>query len=130
MATKPAHKPKTSKRVEQVVSGSFVQRSKKNWRSFSKKKRAGIVVLSVVVALFTLHNIVERLWQPVDNPVYGTSFSYKYATELGNNWQDNYTALLDDLQIKHFRLMSYWDLHEQQRGTFDFSLRPLPFSVC
>ncbi len=47
---------------------------------------------------------------------FGTSFSIKQSKDLGLNWHDNYIALLDDLKIRHFRLMSYWDDGEAIRG--------------
>lgn len=52
---------------------------------------------------------------------FGTSFSAKQARDLGVNWQDNYLALLDDLKIRDFRLMSYWNEAEKSRGEFDFA---------
>jgi GH35 family endo-1,4-beta-xylanase len=45
----------------------------------------------------------------------------KYAKELGVDWQANFIALLDDMQIRNYRLMSYWDMVEPTRGTFNFS---------
>lgn len=61
------------------------------------------------------------IFLPVKSPVYGVSFSVKQAKNLGVDWQANFTALLDDLQFKNFRLMSYWDDVEPARGTFDFA---------
>lgn len=36
------------------------------------------------------------------------------------DWRANFIALLDDLQIRSFRLMSYWDEHEPERGVYNF----------
>ena len=63
---------------------------------------------------------VDLIWRPIKDPVYGVSFSKEYADELGNNWQDNYTALLQDLGFKHLRLMTYWELIEPTPGHYDF----------
>ena len=49
----------------------------------------------------------------------GVSFSTKYADELGIEWQDAYTALLD-VGIDKFRLMSYWDIHEPKKDKYVF----------
>ena len=51
----------------------------------------------------------------------GVSFSTKYAEELGLNWKQAFLALTDEIQVKHFRLMSYWDIHEPKEGVYDFS---------
>lgn len=51
----------------------------------------------------------------------GVSFSQKYADELGVDWQANFAYLLDELEFRYFRLMSYWDTHEPTNNQFDFS---------
>jgi beta-galactosidase GanA len=91
-------------------------------KSLRRPFRYGFNLALLLAILLSTHTLVESLWQPVKNPAYGVSFSYKYANELGNDWQANYIALLDDLQIRNYRLMSYWDLHEPERGKFDFSV--------
>lgn len=50
----------------------------------------------------------------------GTSFSIDAARDLGVDWQANFTALLDDMHMKHFRLMSYWENSEKQPGSYNF----------
>lgn len=65
-------------------------------------------------------------WNPVvfpavKQPLIGVSFSEKRAKEMGLDWQANYLALLDDMKVRHYRLMSYWDIHEPVRGQHDFS---------
>ncbi len=51
----------------------------------------------------------------------GVSFSILYAKELGIDWQAAYLAMLHDLQIKHFRLMSYWETIEAKPGEYQFA---------
>ena len=55
-----------------------------------------------------------------ENYTFGASFSPKQAEDFGLDWKANYTALLDDLGIRHFRLMSYWNRYESQRGIYNF----------
>lgn len=78
--------------------------------------------LGILLVIF----LTARWWNPVifppvEKPLIGVSFSEKRAKEMGLDWRANYTALLDDMNIKHYRLMSYWDLHEPTRGQYDFS---------
>jgi hypothetical protein len=61
------------------------------------------------------------LFPPVKNPQYGVSFSLKQTEMLDLDWRKAYAALLDDMDVKHFRLMSYWDEYEKQPGQYDFS---------
>ncbi|OGY89367.1 MAG: hypothetical protein A2927_02120 [Candidatus Komeilibacteria bacterium RIFCSPLOWO2_01_FULL_45_10] len=52
---------------------------------------------------------------------FGVTFSQKYATELKLDWQKVFISFLDDLQVKKFRLVAYWDLIEKEEGNYDFS---------
>lgn len=77
------------------------------------------IVLFVLIFQAVSWFIDDQLMRPVKNPEYGVSFSKEYAEELGNNWQDNYNALLN-LGFKHLRLMSYWEDIEPSPGHYDF----------
>ena len=61
------------------------------------------------------------VFPPIKYPNLGVSFSEKRSQELGLDWHANFIALLDDLHIKNYRLMSYWDIHEPTKGQYDFS---------
>ena len=94
--------------------------------SLTIRTRALLKWLSIVVGGFLVVFLTEPLWNPIlfpplQHPRIGVSFSEKRSIELGLNWQDNFTALLDDMNIRSFRLMSYWDVHEATRGKMDFS---------
>lgn len=54
--------------------------------------------------------------------VVGTSFIPAYAESLGLDPKQTMDALINDLGIKHFRLVSYWDQLEPSQGHYDFSL--------
>lgn len=84
-------------------------------------KKPTIIVLSLLVVFFSAPWWNPVLFPPVKNPVMGVSFSEKRSKEMGLDWQANYTALLDDMEISAYRLMSYWDIHESTRGEYDFS---------
>lgn len=58
-----------------------------------------------------------------DQPrVLGASFIPAYAESLGLNPQETMDALIHDVGIRHFRLVSYWDQLEPSPGNYDFSL--------
>jgi hypothetical protein len=61
------------------------------------------------------------IFTPLKNPEYGVSFSVKQARNLGVDWKANFTAVVDDLQFKRLRLMSYWDESEAKRGQLNFA---------
>jgi hypothetical protein len=112
---------KSSKQGKVEPKLNKLQMLRAKYRSFNKPKKFFSIFLLAIFGIYIVHNVVEMSWKPVKDPNYGVSFSYKYAQELGVDWKANYAALLDDLQIRNFRLMSYWDLHEGERGKFDFS---------
>jgi hypothetical protein len=89
----------------------------RGWRWW---QRIPFYILVFLLLFALLSSVVDRLWRPVKNPTYGVSFSIEYANELGNDWQANYLALLNDLKFKHLRLMSYWELIEPAQGQYDF----------
>lgn len=54
-------------------------------------------------------------------PVLGASFVADYAAYLGVDPHQTLAAMLDDLGVKHLRLVSYWSDIERERGSYDFS---------
>lgn len=52
---------------------------------------------------------------------FGASFSLHRCSELGVDKKRLLKAALKDLGLRRFRLMSYWNIHEQQQGSYDFS---------
>lgn len=82
---------------------------------------------TIYVLLFISFLTVTSPWwnpvvfPPVKDPVWGVSFSVKRTRELGLDARQTMTALLDDMKIKHYRLMSYWDEIEVARGQMDFT---------
>ncbi len=60
---------------------------------------------------------------PRHNPdqVWGVNFSPYQAEYLGLNWKAAFTALLDDMKVRHFRIGSYWNHIEPEPYKLDFS---------
>lgn len=81
---------------------------------------AGAIVAIVILTTFGLGNRFYNIHK--NDPLsLGVSFSVPYAQQLGLNWQQAYTAILDELQVKRIRLMTYWDKLEPTPGQFDFT---------
>lgn len=55
------------------------------------------------------------------NAEFGVSFSIKQCRNFGLDWQSVLRALVSDLGVRRFRLMSYWNEHEPEPGEFDFA---------
>ncbi len=52
---------------------------------------------------------------------YGVTFSPAYAREIGIDWRAAYRATLDELGVRKFRLVAYWDQIERERDAYDWS---------
>src|SRR5258708_33217649 len=102
----------------------------KNSKRFTLKrryrwlKRLGLFILAIAL-IFGLLSI-DALYHfnrnhKSEKVTFGVSFSDKYAHELGLEPHQTLVALLDDVKVRRFRLMSYWDEIEPQPGQYDFS---------
>lgn len=57
-----------------------------------------------------------------DEPlVFGATFIPSYAESFDLDPKETMSAMIDDLGIKRFRLVSYWEDHEPEPGQYDFS---------
>lgn len=63
--------------------------------------------------------IVSQQGKPL---VIGTSFIPAYAESLGLEPKQTMDALINDVGVRNFRLVSYWDQMEPQEGKYDFTL--------
>jgi len=53
--------------------------------------------------------------------VMGITFIPDYARSFGLNPEDTMQAMIDELGVKHVRLVSYWEDIEREPGVYDFS---------
>lgn len=51
---------------------------------------------------------------------WGVNFSQKHTQNLGLDWKTTYSALLDDLGVKHLKVAAQWDLIEPEKDKFYF----------
>jgi len=80
-------------------------------------------IVRLVVFLVLLAGIVWFLAMRAPHPEnyeYGVSFNTLYATELGLEWEEVYTAILDDLGVRHLRLAAHWPMVMPEEGTWNF----------
>jgi hypothetical protein len=85
-------------------------------------KIIGWIILSlviVIVLLLAYFNFPVK--KGADKVDLGVTFSSRYAEDIKINWQDNFIALLDDLDVRKIRIPVYWDLVEKEKGQYDFS---------
>lgn len=85
---------------------------------FNTKVGLGAIGL-FLAALFLFFKIFDFSFGV--EPRWGVTFSTKYATELGLNWEEAYIATLRDLKVKQLRIPVYWDEIEPLNNRYNFS---------
>ena len=82
--------------------------------------KVALVTLLVIILAPVIFFITAR--PKVQHDInYGVTFSNRYATELGLDWQQTYIKILDDLNTKNIRLVAYWKDIEATNDEYDFS---------
>jgi hypothetical protein len=94
------------------------------WRRGLWQKIQIITVSLFMVVIGTMYGIAR--WYIASSShqpkVLGVSFVPAYAESLGLDAQKTMDALINDLHVRHFRLVGYWDQLEPEPGRYDFSL--------
>lgn len=99
---------------------------KKTWSKFTGfigRHKVLRILLWVSLVLVSILLIIMLVFKPLRSSQFerlGSSYSIKYADELGIDWQEAYVALLEDIDIQSLRLMTYWDMYEIEDDVYDF----------
>lgn len=109
-------------RVKHVILWPFRQ-VKRFWKRGWWQKI--VVVFASVVILFagTMYGVAEWYINTNDHkPLQmGATFIPSYAEELGLDPKQTMDSMINELGVKHFRLVSYWDKMEPVQDQYDFS---------
>jgi len=94
------------------------------WSNRSKLGKT-VVILGFVMAILTTSAFSIARWyiqKHADEPLkIGATFIPNYAEYLGVDPQETMQAMIDDLGIKRFRLVTYWKDYEPQPDQYDFT---------
>ena len=74
-----------------------------------------LVLILAIVGFFFVGSAPEQ-----EEQTFGVNFSQKHAQNLGLDWKETYTALIEELGVKDIKVASYWDLIESEDGKYDF----------
>lgn len=94
------------------------------WRKSLWHKAAIVLATLLVVWIGALYGIAQwYIRSNNDTPLkLGASFIPAYAESLGLDAKQTMDALLNDIDVRHLRLVSYWSQLEPTPGHYDFSL--------
>ena len=79
-----------------------------------------ILILLVLFVLLAGYLFIGKS-KPAEKVEWGISFSKKATNGLELDWKEVFLAILNDLKVKKFRLIAYWDEIEKQEGKYDFT---------
>lgn len=91
------------------------------------RRRAGkalILITAFVFLLSTFSYAIARRYQQIEagKPLQtGVTFIPSYAESFGLNPEGVMDAIITDLGVRQFRLVSYWSIGEPEKGVYDFS---------
>jgi len=74
----------------------------------------------VVAFLLIVYTVLIILSTKKYDVVYGISFNQNHATDLGLDWKNVYTEMLQDLQPSYIRIAAMWNEVEPDKGVFNF----------
>lgn len=98
--------------------------TQKLWKSRSRLGKF-VVLLVYVISFFVASAYGIAKWYQLSNRdepvVFGATFVPNYARYFELDPKETLQAMIDDLGIRRFRLVSYWDVHEKEPGIYDFS---------
>ena len=80
------------------------------------------VSVFIILVLF-LSRVFFWMNTPSDTePIFGVTYSWVYAQQLGLDPYQTYRDLIEELQIRSVRLPLYWSEIEKKQGVFDWAL--------
>lgn len=93
------------------------------WRKNLFQKIVSIIVAIVLVFISGMYGVAQwYILKHRNEPLkIGATFIPDYARYFGLDAEDTMDALIDDMGIRNFRLVSYWDKIEATQGVYDFS---------
>jgi len=96
--------------------------------------RYTVLILISIVTLWVGTMYLVARWYIATNAqkplTLGASFMPDYAKNFGLDPQQTLDAIINDLGVKHIRLVSYWDEIEKQPGVYDFSELDWEFAMA
>lgn len=115
---------KENRRFHRLLSKVRLEKPHIWWREQKIWQKIGIIV-AIIVMLFVGSAYGIARWyiatQAHKDFKFGATFIPRYARYLGVEPEETMQAMIDDLNIRHFRLVSYWDDIEKTPGQYDFT---------
>ncbi|RTK94735.1 hypothetical protein EKI60_02415 [Candidatus Saccharibacteria bacterium] len=114
---------KEARRFRRLLGKIRLEKPKFWWQDRNLLQKLGII-LAVIVILFVGSAYGIARWyiatQAHKEFKFGATFIPRYARYFELEPETTMQAMIDNLGIRHFRLVSYWDEFEKSPGNYDF----------
>ena len=123
-------KRKPKSRLHKVRHATFHHAKKhsttaKNWyQKASIIQKIGVWLLAIFIVILSIMYSISQWYtfKHKNEPLQiGATFIAPYAERLGLDPKETLQASINDLGITRYRLVSYWNVGEPQKDTYDFS---------
>lgn len=117
----------TSQKKKQRVSSFsiryFLRQLRGWWRTNWWHKIVIVLTAAVFLGVSIMYGVAQwYIFSQRGKPIQlGATFISDYAERLGVDPEETLDAVINDLGVKHIRLVSYWKHIEKNQGTYDFS---------
>ncbi len=129
-------KPKTNhpKLLSRIKVHAFaIVRGVRPWITKSWFHRVFALLMALILLdVCGMYTVAQwYIWQNRNKPLQlGATFISDYAEHLGTDPHETLDAIINDLGVKHLRLVSYWDSIETTPGSYDFSNLDWQFAMA
>ena len=115
---------KEARRYRRLIKKIKLEKPGYWWKERNIWHKIVIILMTIIVSIVGSAYGIARWYiatQAHKEFKFGATFIPRYASYLGLEPQETLQAMIDDLSIRHFRLVSYWDDIEKSPGNYDFS---------
>jgi hypothetical protein len=120
---KKPHKQTTPKSNISTFVKRIWRKMTRYWSQGRWWRKATILLVGILVAYVSFMYVTAQIYiaSRANQPLrYGVTFIAPYARHFDLDPKDTLQAMIDELGIKQFRLVSYWNIHEREQGVYDF----------
>jgi hypothetical protein len=78
-----------------------------------------ISILLLILIFISIYFLLSKRSTP-EKINYGVSFNTLYARELKLDWEEVFDAILNDLNVRRFRLAAHWNMVEPENNEWNF----------
>ncbi len=120
---KKQYGPKERRLYKRLINRFRIEKPKFWWKERNLLQKIGLIFLAILILIVSSSYGIARWYiatQSHKELKFGATFIPSYARSFGLEPKSTMQAMIDDLNLRHFRLVSYWNEIEKTPGQYDF----------